>query len=175
MNGEPLVDTGGLMPFVVGREIHTDGAIDGTVLADITPGIIGDNEVVITYQVEVDLDGSNTTICNQGFVDFEANLAPSAIPTNDPGTGTADDPTCLSQSDGFQVSGTLFEDLDVDGIKSSAEPGIDSVAIVLYDSVAGTCESTLTDANGFYQFDSCLLYTSPSPRDQRGSRMPSSA
>ena len=24
-------------------------------------------------------------------------------------------------------------------------------------------------------FDSCLLYTSPSPRDQRGSRMPSSA
>ena len=25
------------------------------------------------------------------------------------------------------------------------------------------------------QFNSCLLYTSPSPRDQRGSRMPSSA
>ena len=25
------------------------------------------------------------------------------------------------------------------------------------------------------QVDSCLLYTSPSPRDQRGSRMPSSA
>ena len=26
-----------------------------------------------------------------------------------------------------------------------------------------------------YRSDSCLLYTSPSPRDQRGSRMPSSA
>ena len=25
------------------------------------------------------------------------------------------------------------------------------------------------------KFDRCLLYTSPSPRDQRGSRMPSSA
>ena len=25
------------------------------------------------------------------------------------------------------------------------------------------------------KYDSCLLYTSPSPRDQRGSRMPSSA
>ena len=25
------------------------------------------------------------------------------------------------------------------------------------------------------QLDACLLYTSPSPRDQRGSRMPSSA
>ena len=31
-------------------------------------------------------------------------------------------------------------------------------------------------ANGFYpQPVACLLYTSPSPRDQRGSRMPSSA
>ena len=28
---------------------------------------------------------------------------------------------------------------------------------------------------GVTQSDSCLLYTSPSPRDQRGSRMPSSA
>ena len=27
----------------------------------------------------------------------------------------------------------------------------------------------------WYDIDSCLLYTSPSPRDQRGSRMPSSA
>ena len=27
----------------------------------------------------------------------------------------------------------------------------------------------------FDEFNNCLLYTSPSPRDQRGSRMPSSA
>ena len=27
----------------------------------------------------------------------------------------------------------------------------------------------------FNELESCLLYTSPSPRDQRGSRMPSSA
>ena len=33
------------------------------------------------------------------------------------------------------------------------------------------------ESNGFrvIQYDDCLLYTSPSPRDQRGSRMPSSA
>ena len=31
------------------------------------------------------------------------------------------------------------------------------------------------DAPTLDSFDSCLLYTSPSPRDQRGSRMPSSA
>ena len=28
---------------------------------------------------------------------------------------------------------------------------------------------------GFMDAETCLLYTSPSPRDQRGSRMPSSA
>ena len=32
-----------------------------------------------------------------------------------------------------------------------------------------------TDVNEKDRFQSCLLYTSPSPRDQRGSRMPSSA
>ena len=31
------------------------------------------------------------------------------------------------------------------------------------------------DLAGLVQMLSCLLYTSPSPRDQRGSRMPSSA
>ena len=30
-------------------------------------------------------------------------------------------------------------------------------------------------SNGSWKDYSCLLYTSPSPRDQRGSRMPSSA
>ena len=30
-------------------------------------------------------------------------------------------------------------------------------------------------ANNIYELTGCLLYTSPSPRDQRGSRMPSSA
>ena len=34
----------------------------------------------------------------------------------------------------------------------------------------------ITSKNTLYKvIDSCLLYTSPSPRDQRGSRMPSSA
>ena len=35
---------------------------------------------------------------------------------------------------------------------------------------------TRNQAEGFYaEHKGCLLYTSPSPRDQRGSRMPSSA
>ena len=38
----------------------------------------------------------------------------------------------------------------------------------LYDIVLTECRQTKKS-------DGCLLYTSPSPRDQRGSRMPSSA
>ena len=34
---------------------------------------------------------------------------------------------------------------------------------------------TVWDTAGQERFRTCLLYTSPSPRDQRGSRMPSSA
>ena len=39
-------------------------------------------------------------------------------------------------------------------------------ALEKYNSVIGVSDVS---------FDVCLLYTSPSPRDQRGSRMPSSA
>ena len=38
------------------------------------------------------------------------------------------------------------------------------------ESVAGGAKTSSNERNG-----GCLLYTSPSPRDQRGSRMPSSA
>ena len=33
----------------------------------------------------------------------------------------------------------------------------------------------ITTYNNFYEFGTCLLYTSPSPRDVRSSRMPSAA
>ena len=39
----------------------------------------------------------------------------------------------------------------------------------------GTVASILSEKLNIPQVSTCLLYTSPSPRDQRGSRMPSSA
>ena len=43
--------------------------------------------------------------------------------------------------------------------------------------VSGTAGGGMVtvEATGASEIVSCLLYTSPSPRDQRGSRMPSSA
>ena len=42
-------------------------------------------------------------------------------------------------------------------------------------AVEARLEARLAEAQIVREFDDCLLYTSPSPRDQRGSRMPSSA
>ena len=46
-------------------------------------------------------------------------------------------------------------------------------------SITGVDTARFADVSGIATnatlFDNCLLYTSPSPRDQRGSRMPSSA
>ena len=39
----------------------------------------------------------------------------------------------------------------------------------------GTCFECLLEVDGVTQQQTCLLYTSPSPRDKRQSRMPSSA
>ena len=39
----------------------------------------------------------------------------------------------------------------------------------------GTLQVTEVRGRGDVEHTTCLLYTSPSPRDQRGSRMPSSA
>ena len=49
--------------------------------------------------------------------------------------------------------------------------GLEFVGDELYESTGQYGESKLRKVN----YTTCLLYTSPSPRDQRGSRMPSSA
>ena len=48
---------------------------------------------------------------------------------------------------------------------------IESSVEVNYDTVCANCIETYNSQVTYI----CLLYTSPSPRDQRGSRMPSSA
>ena len=61
-----------------------------------------------------------------------------------------------------------------------ADPNTDSVPKATANAHApGTLAVSVRDAGQRYEdlglLGTCLLYTSPSPRDQRGSRMPSSA
>ena len=86
----------------------------------------------------------------------------------------------FAESDAVDISGTALE--DVDG------SGVENVSVELLDATSrALLQSTSTDAFGYFSmsnvqqelhiivFSNCLLYTSPSPRDKRQSRMPSSA
>ena len=76
---------------------------------------------------------------------------------------------------------TEIDDVNADATASSsiASPPPSALEAIQKDSEAAGGEFTgdPADADSFGRtmFDACLLYTSPSPRDQRGSRMPSSA
>ena len=76
---------------------------------------------------------------------------------------------CLRQS---PVDGSVGEDFVGDDITERDCVANDCVFAGEFDAVDA---SELTAIAIDTDFDLCLLYTSPSPRDQRGSRMPSSA
>ena len=67
----------------------------------------------------------------------------------------------FTHSNGNKVKLTTPDTLSAD--KTFKLPGADGTS----------GQAMVTDGNGAFSF--CLLYTSPSPRDQSGSRMPSSA
>ena len=66
-------------------------------------------------------------------------------------------------------------------IKSSPTDGASPVEIIGRDEIDNLNATTIADitaniaVNSGSENNSCLLYTSPSPRDKRQSRMPSSA
>ena len=72
--------------------------------------------------------------------------------------------------DGLSNEGTVIVkgNLQVDGTTTT----VNSTSKTLNDPILHVGDTTSTRT---VMADACLLYTSPSPRDQRGSRMPSSA
>ncbi|RMG84894.1 MAG: hypothetical protein D6714_06995, partial [Bacteroidetes bacterium] len=61
----------------------------------------------------------------------------------------------------YQPLGTLtgfaWHDLNENGIFENGEPGIEGVSVVLFDNAGFALNMTVTDANGFYFFDSLAL------------------
>ena len=101
----------------------------------------------------------------------------------------------------LSIGSTVFSDDNNNGVQDPGEENIGdkgkTVTITLLDAAGNVVATTTTDSEGSYFFDgllpgdyivefiptdnlpvsstTCLLYTSPSPRDRTRSRMPSSA
>ena len=73
---------------------------------------------------------------------------------------------------GSFTSATVILNLSQSAISRQIQSLEDDLKVKLFERHARGL--TLTE-NGEYVYKTCLLYTSPSPRDQRGGRMPSSA
>ena len=93
------------------------------------------------------------------------------------------------------IGNYVWHDVNQNGIQDAGESPLPSVTVSLFDANTNSLIATqLTDINGEYYFRdlpigdyfltfdisgvaayTCLLYTSPSPRDATLSRMPSSA
>ena len=164
-----VADIGGQFPYLTATELHSDSQVDGTLLAVPNLGST-ENTVVITFRVQVDGGTNFDSVCNvNGIIDFDdssngANATPVApVGTNNPSTaaipattngGTeTTDPTCLEKVSGYAISGTVFEDVDVDEILDVGEDGIPNAEVVLQNVGLNTCQTTSTDGNGNYSFE----------------------
>ena len=112
------------------------------------------------------------------FVRAEASNSGGDIGTFFDGGGFVDSGaggTTPTITDGF----TITLDADVDGYTFTLESIGATSPVEISGAFTGTQFVDFVGGGHFYyaqqQFNTCLLYTSPSPRDQRGSRMPSSA
>ena len=76
----------------------------------------------------------------------------------------------LKQSGDYVEKGEVVITLETD--KASVELVAEASGVLTTSAEDG---DTVEVGSVVGAIDSCLLYTSPSPRDQRGSRMPSSA
>ena len=73
------------------------------------------------------------------------------------------------------VSSVITDDVTVVGTRTVVEGGVVTEVGEVVQDVRTELMSNIPGYPAYDMTDICLLYTSPSPRDQRGSRMPSSA
>ena len=173
-----LIDTSVSNTLVVGDSftLEFDVEIDPREVADELVNQVDGNAEGVDANGNPILDSTGNPIVAEDVSDSGADAGSNNSGSPDD-MGTSDDPTLLNLPEvpGGEISGTVFQDDDGDGIQDPGEAGIAGVEIILTGTdVFGNPVSitTFTDANGNY---TCLLYTSPSPRDATLSRMPSSA
>lgn len=73
---------------------------------------------------------------------------------NSPITATSplNDYRTETEFDFYAVSGFVYQDLNVDTTFNNSEPGIEGVVVTLHNTTLDTCQSTRTNADGYYAF-----------------------
>ena len=148
--------------------------VDGEGLTPVNSDVGADTPDATPDYLDIDSD-------NDGINDAdEAGHGEALIPN-----GTLSDATTDADGDGlFDVFETALDGDANDGfvVNEGISPLDGTLSDVGGDASVGTATPLVNDLDyrdlndaPIAQDDDCLLYTSPSPRDQRGSRMPSSA
>ena len=193
--GTALVSAGNatitVPPSIAGSNVVVDSAWDGAGATEIisqaasTLLAVGDS-FTIQFTVEVDPDAVGAP----GELDNQVTVGGDAVDANgDPITDSSGNPIMVSDDSdsGSDPNGTnVGEDGDTGGSDDPTPLLIPSIGLAKSagDAVPNGDNFDVTftfvyENNGTVDLTNlslvCLLYTSPSPRDQRGSRMPSSA
>jgi hypothetical protein len=129
----------------------------GMLAEDIIPGSdVGPTvRAILVHQFVHLRDGDRFFYLNESFNSFEQSL----LAQGDDYADVIANNTSITnlQADVFfnrlEISGTVFNDPDGDGVRQTGEAGIQGVTVELHDAASGALiSSTMTDVNGEYDF-----------------------
>ena len=135
-----------------------------------------------TEMVDLDLNGELEFVAleNNQFHVEDSTFVISIYQRNSDGGGFSLAPDQPPETGATHDQNFQFLDLDLDGdldIVSTLKPSESSHGntIAFHENLNPGWSLSMKGFNALFQDYNCLLYTSPSPRDKRQSRMPSSA
>ena len=137
--------------------------------ADMTDGV---KPIIATLDIEIVAGDAVTAIINPGA----ASEIPAPVAEEEVAEETVTE-TAAEASTETAAETDAPDDAQDDSLDAPVEAATETVAEETVATEAADTEAVATEAADTPPADdtTCLLYTSPSPRDQRGSRMPSSA
>ena len=128
---------------------------------------------------DVQIISANGLLENNGTIEVEGSWMKDGISQFDGNPSGAGERLVVFRNDDFNTMGSQRISGEMTGTNTFYNLEIDNTGGLQLIELADDIEiaNNLNFLNGRIRTDvqSCLLYTSPSPRDQRGSRMPSSA
>ena len=162
LDGDGMQEPGeGAIAGVTVRLLDCNGNILASTTTDQNGNYFFEDQIRGSYQVVFDVNTNTDNILD--FQTSPANQGDDMMDSDiDPITNTSDcfefDPNIGADIDaGFvqpkgQLMGTIFNDIDADGMQEPGEIGIRGVTVVLLDAEGTTIGTTSSDANGNYFF-----------------------